>query len=166
MLPRARDANSVDHVTLTQGAGALAVATNALAVPSRPQLTALQATRDRSSMSRYDHLGVVGASNPRSPASASARLRRGYFQGGRIHGYRILFCPRHEYAVLAGTGHSQIQLQSLMWMSPDGGDHRGSGDETFTGVGGTVVTVSGRAPIKAHKSWLSSAVLPTSQGAS
>ena len=90
---RARDANSVDHVTLTQGAGALAVATNALAVPSRPQLTALQATGDRSSMSRYDHLGVVGASNPRSPASASAGLRRGYFQGGKstaIEFYSVL----------------------------------------------------------------------------
>ena len=33
---------------------------------------------------------------------------------------------------------------------PDGGDHRGSGDETFTGVGGTVVTVSGRTLVMAR----------------
>jgi hypothetical protein len=41
-------------------------------------------------------------------------------------------------------------------MSPDGGDHRGSGDETFTGVGGTVVTVSGRTCM-ARNRWLSRA---------
>ena len=81
------------------------------------------------------------------------------FRAAESHGYRILFSPRHEYAVLAGTGHSQIQLQSLMWMSPDGGDHRGSGDEPFTGVsgGGTVVSVSGRTLVMAHNRRLSRA---------